>query len=102
MEEVTCIGRCLGCDRMRRVRVGLSHEFPDGGICEDCVVPPRGIAWAERAHKCRTRPEYAQKVYDSIQTQGGKKIFRAMFPNFIPAAPEGARLELVPTGTYRE
>lgn len=69
----------------------------DAQACEECMTAPaRGPVWIERAHRCRTEPEYARMVYDSIPSKSGKKIFLAMFPQYsswhAPAAP-------VPTGT---
>lgn len=98
MSEVACIGKCIGCDRMRRVKVGVCQS---GAICEDCEKSgARGPKWAERAHRCRTDPGYAQGVYDSIETVIGKKLFVAMFglpAKACPPAPDGP----VPTGTCR-
>jgi len=89
MSEIARIGRCKGCDRARQV---------DDGVCADCLAPPRGRTWAERAHKCRTDPGFAKQVYESITTSSGKKIFMAMFG--VPdgaAPPENVP---APTGTY--
>ena len=84
MSEVTCIGRCKGCDRMRRL---------DDGVCQDCLSGPNlGRVWAERMYKCRQDPEYARTVYASIPTERGRKLFQVLFPNFSPP---------VPTGTHR-
>lgn len=90
MSEIARIGRCKGCDRPRQL---------DDGVCEDCLSSPaRGRVWAERAHRCRTDPEFAKKVYESIMTPSGRKIFTSMFgvPNgAVP--PENVP---APTGTY--
>lgn len=98
MSEVTCIGKCIGCDRMRKVKVGAS---PRGGICTECLESPaRGASWAERAHRCRTEPAYARMVYESIDKPRAKKLFIGMF-----GLPEGAAPPVpeapVPTGTLR-
>jgi hypothetical protein len=56
------------------------------GVCFDCLnSPARGRKWAEQAHKCRNDKDYAKKVYDSINTESGKKMFVAMFGS--PSTP---------------
>lgn len=92
MSNIACIGRCKGCDRPRQL---------DDGVCEECLhAPSRGRTWAERAHRCRTDPEFAKQVYDAIATATGKKIFMAMFGVPPGAAPPPAEEVAVPTGTY--
>lgn len=88
MSAVTCIGRCKGCDRMRRL---------DDGVCEECLSPSRGRLWAERAHRCRTDPAYAKTTYDSIKTNSGRKMFVAMFG--LPPEAVAPERHPVPTGT---
>lgn len=91
MSEVTCIGRCKGCDRMRRL---------DDGVCNECLQSDsRGRVWAERAHRCRTDPEYAKTVYESIQKESGKRIFAKMFG--YPPGVTPIQEKPVPTGTIR-
>ena len=88
MTKVACIGRCKGCDRARQL---------DDGVCEDCLTPPRGRAWAERAHRCRTNPAFAKEVYESIQSLSGKKMFIGMFG--VPSGSLPPEEHPVPTGT---
>lgn len=98
MSEVTCIGKCIGCDRMRKIRTDVSEK---GGICADCLdSPSRGTKWAERAYRCRTDSEYARATYDRIDSARGKKLYIMMFglpDGAAPPAPENP----VPTGTFR-
>ncbi len=98
MSEVTCIGRCIGCDRMRKLQTGLSEK---GGVCADCLNSrSRGVKWAERAHMCRTDPVYAKTCYDSIEQSRGKKLFILMFG--LPAGCQPPAPDVpTPTGTYR-
>lgn len=87
MNEVTCIGRCKGCDRMRRV---------SDGVCEECLSAPGGRQRAERCHRCRTDPEYAAMTYNFIKTESGKKIFIGMFG--LPPGVTAPERRPVPTG----
>lgn len=65
------IGRCIGCDQLSRV---------DVGVCPECLThPKRGRAWAEMAHRCRVDQEYSASVYSRIRTDHGREIYRRMF-----------------------
>jgi len=89
MSEIVRIGRCKGCDRARQL---------DEGVCGECLhSPSRGRVWAERAHRCRTDPEFAKQVYESITSVSGKKIFMAMFG--VPGGAVPPENVPVPTGT---
>jgi hypothetical protein len=90
MSSITRIGKCKGCDRPRKL---------DDGVCDGCLTAPaRGRVWAERAHRCRTDPEFAKQVYDSISTQTGKVIFMTMFG--VPIGSTAPEEFPAPTGTY--
>jgi len=90
MSKISCIGRCEGCDRPRQL---------DDGVCGECLnAPNRGRVWAKRAHRCRTDPDFAKEVYESITTASGKKMFMAMFG--VPDGSSSPENIPVPTGTY--
>jgi hypothetical protein len=71
MNKISTIGLCIGCNR---------RDILDGGVCNGCLTgPKRGRNWATMMHKCRTNPDYAQTIYDSIETEQGKKLFVMLF-----------------------
>jgi predicted amidophosphoribosyltransferase len=75
----TQIGRCKGCNK---------HTILDDGVCPECLNGPnRGRKWAELAYKCRQDPAYAKKVYSSINTESGRKLFIMMFGTPNPPNP---------------
>lgn len=76
MTKISEIGLCIGCNR---------RAILDDKVCIDCLNgPKRGRKWATMMHKCRTDPEYAQTIYNSIKTGQGKKFFEMLFgPNVI-------------------
>ena len=63
------IGRCIGCDRPDRL-------YDD--VCDACLTR-RGRKWAEMSNRCRTDPEFALSVYDSLKTGRGRALFLAMY-----------------------
>lgn len=90
MSKISCIGRCKGCDRPRQL---------DDEVCGECLnAPNRGRVWAERAHRCRTDPEFAKQVYEAIPSMTGKKIFTTMFG--VPSGSHPPEEPPAPTGTY--
>lgn len=66
MSTLPTIGRCKGCDAVRRL---------DEGVCHACLVPPRGRVWARMSHRVRTDPEFALAVYRRITTDAGRRTF---------------------------
>ena len=68
---VTSIGKCIGC---------LKMSVLDEGVGKCCLNnPQRGRVWAKTAQKVRSNPEFAKKVYNSVETLKGKKLFVEMF-----------------------
>ncbi len=69
------IGICKGCEK----RAVLMN-----GACSECLK--KGEKWAQMAHRCRTEPEFAKRVYNTIpdDRENAKKMFIFMF-----GVPEG-------------
>jgi hypothetical protein len=67
--RVPQIGRCIGCDRSGRL---------EDGVCHACLTR-RGRKWAEMSNRCRTDPEFALSVYESLKTDRGRELFLAMY-----------------------
>lgn len=66
VSALATIGMCMGCAAVRRL---------DEGVCPECLVPPRGRAWARMSHRVRTDPEFALAVYRRITTDAGRRTF---------------------------
>lgn len=80
MGEIFTIGRCLGCDRMRRL---------DDGVCTACLEGPhRGRRWAEMSHRCRTDRAFAREVFERIETRSGRALFALMYGDPRAPAPD--------------
>lgn len=88
MDNPTLIGKCLGCDRMRRLEDLTVQDTTVklGGACVECMAPPRGRKWVLMSHKCRTDPKFALAVYNEIKKSKGQKLFILMY-----GLPEGAK-----------
>jgi hypothetical protein len=88
MKNISEIGLCIGCDRM---------AILDEGVCNDCLTGlKRGRKWATMMHKCRINPTYAQTIYDSIDTEQGKKLFIMLFgSNVVTIKPNENKLAAV-------
>lgn len=72
--DIVTIGRCHGCDRMRRL---------DAGVCTACLER-RGRRWAELSHRCRKDRSFAFAVYRRIRDEHGRALFRRMYGDPTP------------------
>lgn len=72
---IVTIGRCRGCDEMRRL---------DAGVCRECLEL-RGRRWAELSHRCRTDRAFAAAAYRRIRSEDGRALFRKMYGDPTPS-----------------
>lgn len=69
--EITTIGKCKGCTKM---------SVLDNGVCKECLNDPdRGRDWANAMNRARTSPEFAMKVWKSLDNDYARERFIKFF-----------------------
>ena len=90
--SVVHIGRCLGCDEVRRL---------DDRVCQPCLARSGGRRFAEQCHRVRTDPAFAAALYQRLPTARARERFVALFGLPTIERPRIAVNDTRPSGRTR-